>query len=167
MGHFFEHLKQRKLVQWALAYLAGAWVLLQVLGLAAESYDWPHIIMRLAFGLLALGLVTTLVLAWYHGERGEQKVSATELAILTVLLAVRGAEHRRRGGKSPQGRGDGSPRLRSSAWTHCLSNPATPRSAGDFAAHDALQNTALGASLLPTFGRLPKVGRSAEGRVKA
>ena len=30
--------------------------------------------------------------------------------------AVRGAEHRSRGGKSPQGRGDGSPRLRSSTW---------------------------------------------------
>jgi hypothetical protein len=36
--------------------------------------------------------------------------------------AVRGAEHRRRGGNSPKGRGDGSPRLRSSTGTYCLSN---------------------------------------------
>ena len=83
-------LRQRKLVQWALAYLAVAWVLLQALGLAVESYDWPHIVMRLSFGVLALGFVATLVLAWYHGERGEQKVRGSELLILAVLLAVGG-----------------------------------------------------------------------------
>jgi len=33
-------------------------------------------------------------------------------------------------GNCPQGRGEGSPRLRSSAWMHCLSNSAAPRSAG-------------------------------------
>ena len=65
--------------------------------------------------------------------------------------AVRGAEHRRRCGKGPKGRGDGSPRLRSSTGMYCLRNPATPRSAGDFAAHEARQNTAVGASLFGYF----------------
>ena len=32
-------LKQRKIVQWALAYLAGAWVLLQVIGLVGQQFD--------------------------------------------------------------------------------------------------------------------------------
>jgi hypothetical protein len=59
--------------------------------------------------------------------------------------AVRGAEHRRRGGKSPQGRGDGSPRLRSSTGTYCLSNPAVPRSTGQSDSHDANRTTASGA----------------------
>jgi TolB-like protein/Tfp pilus assembly protein PilF len=86
----WDAMRQRKLVQWALAYLAGAWVLLQALGLAAESYEWPHMIMRLAFGVLALGFVATLVLAWYHGERGEQEIRGTELLILALLLAVGG-----------------------------------------------------------------------------
>src|SRR6185312_3913751 len=39
---FIARLKQRKLVQWALAYVAAAWALLQALGLAVDSYDWPH-----------------------------------------------------------------------------------------------------------------------------
>ena len=90
MSDFWERLKQRKLVQWALAYLAGAWALLQVLGLAADSYHWPDAVMRLAFAVLALGLVVTLVLAWYHGERGEQKVSGVELLIIALVLAVGG-----------------------------------------------------------------------------
>jgi hypothetical protein len=29
VAEFFERLKQRKLVQWVLAYAAGAWILLQ------------------------------------------------------------------------------------------------------------------------------------------
>jgi hypothetical protein len=59
--------------------------------------------------------------------------------------AVRGAEHRRRGGKCPQGRGDGSPRLRSSTRMYCLSNPATARSAGQSDSQEANQTTASGA----------------------
>jgi TolB-like protein len=90
MAEFLERLKRRKLVQWALAYLAGAWVSLQVLGLAVESYHWPDAVMRLAFAVLALGLAVALVLAWYHGERGEQKVTGPELILIALLLAIGG-----------------------------------------------------------------------------
>ena len=90
MSEFLERLRQRKMVQWALAYLAGAWVLLQVLGLAAESYEWPTSVMRITFLLIALGFVIVLVLAWYHGERGAQKVSGPELLILALLLTLGG-----------------------------------------------------------------------------
>ena len=90
MTDLWQRLKQRKLVQWAVAYLASAWALLQVLDLAASSYEWPTLTMRIAFGLIALGFVVTLLLAWYHGERGEQKVSGTELLLLSLILAVGG-----------------------------------------------------------------------------
>ncbi|MEZ5461229.1 hypothetical protein [Dokdonella sp.] len=90
MSEFFSNLKQRKLAQWAAAYLAGAWALLQVLDLAADNYDWPSIVVRVSFALIALGFVVTLVLAWYHGERGEQRVSGAELMILAAVLAVGG-----------------------------------------------------------------------------
>lgn len=90
MNIFLQRLKQRKLVQWTLAYLAAAWVALQALGLAAGSYDWPHIVMQLAFGAAGLGFVVAIVLAWYHGERGAQRVSGAELLILALLLAIGG-----------------------------------------------------------------------------
>lgn len=88
--NLFEKLKQRKMVQWSVAYLAGAWVLLQVLDLASNSYELPTVIMRLAFSIIAIGFFVTLVLAWYHGERGAQKVSGTELLILALLFAIGG-----------------------------------------------------------------------------
>ncbi len=90
MTDLWQRLKQRKLVQWTLAYIAAAWALLQALGLAADSYDWPHGVMRVAFAVIALGFVVALVLAWYHGERGVQRVTGTELLILALLLAIGG-----------------------------------------------------------------------------
>ena len=90
MAEILQRPRQRKMAQWALAYAAGAWLLLQVLALVAASYEWPHGVMRVAFGLVMLGFAAALVLAWYHGERGEQKVSGTELLIIALLLAVGG-----------------------------------------------------------------------------
>ena len=90
MSGFLQRLKERKLVQWALAYAAGAWLVLQVLSLVAGTYEWPPLAMRAAVGAVGVGFPVALVLAWYHGERGAQRVSGTELAILTLLLAVGG-----------------------------------------------------------------------------
>ena len=87
---FFARLKQRKLVQWALAYAAGAWVVLQGLSLLATTYSWSPMVMRMAVGVAVVGFFVALVLAWYHGERGEQKVSGTELLIVTLLLSIGG-----------------------------------------------------------------------------
>jgi len=81
-------LTRRKLVQWALAYAAGAWVLLQVLSLLAGVYAWPPFVLRIGTGAMFVGLPVVVVLAWFHGERGEQKISGTELLIVTLALSV-------------------------------------------------------------------------------
>jgi len=90
MVEYLKRLGQRKMAQWALAYAAAAWVALQVVGMAGEGYGWPPLVMRVAFGIALIGFIATLILAWYHGERGEQKATGTELLILTALLVVGG-----------------------------------------------------------------------------
>jgi TolB-like protein/Tfp pilus assembly protein PilF len=90
MLEYWKQLGQRKMAQWALAYAAAAWIALQVIGLAASSYGWPPLVMRAALGIAVIGFLAALVLAWYHGERGQQKTSSTELLILAVWLAVGG-----------------------------------------------------------------------------
>ena len=90
MNELLAHLKQRKLVQWTLAYLAAGWVMLQALGLAVDSYDWPHQVMQVAFAAIALGFVIALVIAWYHGEKGRQRVSGAELLLIALVLAIGG-----------------------------------------------------------------------------
>jgi TolB-like protein/Flp pilus assembly protein TadD len=87
---FLARLRQRKLVQWALAYVAFAFALIQVLDVVAQRFGWPDQLERILILALAIGFVVVLVLAWYHGERGAQRVSSTEIVILALLLAIGG-----------------------------------------------------------------------------
>jgi len=86
----WERLRRRKVVQWGLAYAAGSWALLQVIGFAADAFHWPDVIKQFSMLALAIGLPVALTLAWYHGDRGEQRVTGTELAVLTLLLFLGG-----------------------------------------------------------------------------
>jgi len=79
---FIERLKERKLVQWTLGYLAGAWVLLEVFTNLQDGLGWSPRLYPILLSLLCVGLVVTLVLAWYHGEQGRQRVSGPELLII-------------------------------------------------------------------------------------
>ena len=41
MLSYLQRLKQRKIVQWAVAYAAVAWLSLEVFDLVAEQFFWP------------------------------------------------------------------------------------------------------------------------------
>jgi len=84
-------LRRRKVVQWGLAYAAGAWALLQVLQFLADTYDWPALLLRLVTLAFAIGLPIALTLAWYHGDRGHQKPVRAELALIALLLVLGGS----------------------------------------------------------------------------
>src|SRR5687767_12917480 len=80
--------RDRKLPRWAIAYLTAAGLAYQGLALLAAPYAWPPVVLRSIALLLAVGFLLTLVLAWFHGERGRQRVGAWELAMVTVLIAA-------------------------------------------------------------------------------
>ena len=90
MNEFLQRLQQRKFVQWALAYVAAAFALLQGIDIVAGKFGWPESIERALIIMLCIGFFVTLLLAWYHGERGAQKVSGAELLLLALLLAIGG-----------------------------------------------------------------------------
>lgn len=85
-----EKLRERKLVQWALAYLAGAFVVFQLLDALAEPLALSATVQRVILALTAVGFFITLILAWYHGEKGRQRVSGPELLMVASLLVVAG-----------------------------------------------------------------------------
>jgi TolB-like protein len=88
MSSFLQRLKQRKLFQWALAYLAGAWLVLQAMEVTAEPFGWPLALQRGITILLVVGFFVALVVAWYHGEQGRQRASGPELLMIAALLAI-------------------------------------------------------------------------------
>ena len=58
--------------------------------LYARHVRLAHAIQQAATVLLLVGLPIALTLAWYHGDRGEQRVSRIELAIVTLLFVLGG-----------------------------------------------------------------------------
>src|SRR5205823_5788782 len=90
MNEFLQRLKQRKLVQWAIAYVAAAFALLQGIDIVAQQFGWPEGVRRgITLGLV-VGFFVTLVLAWYHGERGAQRITGPELLIIGLVLSLGG-----------------------------------------------------------------------------
>ena len=55
----------------------------------AETYEWSRQVLRVSTLAFMIGLPIVLILAWYHGDRGEQRVSRIELAIVTLLFLLR------------------------------------------------------------------------------
>jgi TolB-like protein len=86
----WTRLRRRKVVQWGIAYLAAAWALLQGIAFLVDAFHWPEVAKQIATLVLLIGLPIALVLAWYHGDRGEQRISGVELAILVTLLLAGG-----------------------------------------------------------------------------
>ena len=84
----FQRLKERKLVQWAVAYLAGAVPIAGVVELAADPWNISDPAQRTIHILLIGGFFITLVLAWYHGEKGRQRVSWPEAGLVALVLSV-------------------------------------------------------------------------------
>jgi TolB-like protein len=87
---WWDALRRRKVVQWGMLYVAGAWGFLQGLGFLTDTYGWPHQLQQLTTLALIIGLPIVLVIAWYHGDRGEQRVTTAEFAIITLLLLIGG-----------------------------------------------------------------------------
>jgi TolB-like protein/tetratricopeptide (TPR) repeat protein len=90
METFWERLRSRKMVEWAIAYLAIGFALLQLADFMKDAFSWPTVLLRVLTVVVAFGFVAVLVIAWYHGEKGHQRMPAGEIAMLvtTVILAV-------------------------------------------------------------------------------
>ena len=87
---WWDALRRRKVVHWGILYVAGAWGFLQGFEFLSDTYAWPHQLQQLATLALLIGLPIVLVLAWYHGDRGQQRVTTAEFAIITLLLLIGG-----------------------------------------------------------------------------
>lgn len=86
----FAAIKERKLVQWTLTYLAVGWAGLQLLDYIVKNFSLPDALPRVGLVLYATGIVITLIVAWYHGERGGQEVTKAEIFALLLTITIGG-----------------------------------------------------------------------------
>lgn len=75
---FWDRLRETRLVQTLVVYLAGAWIALQVVALFSDAFDWSTWVMRASIVALAVGLVITLLAVWAHGKARRAAETADE-----------------------------------------------------------------------------------------
>lgn len=87
----WSQLRRRKVVQVTLAYAAAAWGFLQVLEYVSEAFNLPGQLRPIAIIVLLIGLPIVAVIAWNHGDRGVQRVTAWEGGVVGALILLGGA----------------------------------------------------------------------------
>ena len=129
---FFEELKRRKVIRVGIAYVIGAWLLLQLTEVLSELLSLPATIGPIVVALVALGLPVALFLSWAYeitadGIKRDSEISPDKrssgklinVVVVGLLLAAlgyfiwesrfsaTGSEQRRRR-KQRTGRGRGN-----------------------------------------------------------
>ena len=91
LQRFFQKVLDRRVVPWLVAYLAGAWVVLESTIYLTGQFGWAPEIPRVLPVILAFGILSVITLAWFHGKAGWQKIRVTEAVIhgaVAVALGV-------------------------------------------------------------------------------
>ncbi len=68
-GGLWQRIKEHKLIQTALAYLAAALAIAHGEELIANAYAWPERVGQIVIGALGLGLPVTLGIVWFSGRK--------------------------------------------------------------------------------------------------
>jgi Tol biopolymer transport system component len=84
----WRNLRQRKVAQWGIAYVAGAWACLQVFDYVRESFGWPDQLRQVGLFAALGGLPIALIVAWFHGAQGRQRVTGLEISVIALLAAT-------------------------------------------------------------------------------
>jgi TolB-like protein/Flp pilus assembly protein TadD len=85
---FFEELKSRKVRRTLAIYVSSALTAIWLLRLSSEAYNIPTSIFPVAMTLVAFGLLSAFVVAWYHGKEGPHKFQKKEVVIHAVIVVL-------------------------------------------------------------------------------
>lgn len=82
---FISDLRQRRLVQIFLTYLAGSWIVLEAIDQLVNNDVLPLLAYQLGLVAFLMGVPAALIIGWFHGEKGHQQAPKSELVMLAVL----------------------------------------------------------------------------------
>ena len=80
-----SQLREKRIVQIVLSYLAGGWVLLQVTDQLINRGFFPDIVYVALLIWFAAGIPAAMLVGWHHGEKGNQRAPRSEVISLFVL----------------------------------------------------------------------------------
>ncbi len=86
MNNFISELKARKIRKWVAIYISTAITIIGVTNVISNRYSWPAYIFDFIFFSILFGFATTLIIAWFHGKEGRQKLKIIEVVFYSILL---------------------------------------------------------------------------------
>jgi TolB-like protein/tetratricopeptide (TPR) repeat protein len=84
----WAEIKQRRITQIVLTYLAGGWMALAVVDQLVDRAVLPALAYRVGLTLYLFGFVVALILGWYHGEKGHQRAKPVEMVLVGIVSLV-------------------------------------------------------------------------------
>lgn len=84
----WQEIKQRRITQIVVAYLAGGWMVLAVVDQVVDREVLPPVVYQVSLTLYLFGIAAALVVGWYHGEKGAQRAPMSEIVALGVLVVA-------------------------------------------------------------------------------
>jgi TolB-like protein len=87
-SELWVRIRDHKVLQWGLAYLGAALAIAHGGELLGHTFNWPELSNRILMGALIVGLPIALALAWYHGHRSLESISAGEATIISLLVVI-------------------------------------------------------------------------------
>jgi TolB-like protein len=83
----FTEIRQRRLFQVVVSYLAAGWIALEVVDQLTQQEIIPVIAYQIALVWYLAGIPAAFLVGWHHGEKGRQRAPKSELAMLFLLGA--------------------------------------------------------------------------------
>jgi len=81
----WKELKERRLVQIVVSYAVAGWVVLSIFGEVIDRGVLPELLYRVLLVLYFGGMVAATIAGWFHGEKGNQQVTRTEVVLLAIV----------------------------------------------------------------------------------
>lgn len=85
-----EKIRKRRMVQIALVYVGAAWLGVEITDFIVGTYAYSRKVLDTVVFLAILGFPAFLVIGWYHGERGPQRIRRAEAWLLVTLITLGG-----------------------------------------------------------------------------
>lgn len=85
---FLDRLRERRVFRILAAYGAGGWLLLQAADQLVSRQLLPEFAYQIALVFFLAGVPATAVVAWYHGQKGDQPIPPREVWMLAAVGVV-------------------------------------------------------------------------------
>lgn len=81
----FAELKERRIFRIVAGYVAAGWIVLSGVDQLVDREVLPRVVYLVALTCYLGGFFASLILGWYHGEKGRQQYTKRELALLALV----------------------------------------------------------------------------------